>query len=425
MRKACLKLPTSGMDDVGEVFSYNGGIYRGINPPREKFYHDMFGGDLKNELFAAGLVPTEVTKLDFGSWAVVLKHRTLLNEIYPFEWSGEMQKDAAIMVCELERTLLRNGMTLKDGHPWNVMFEAGRPFFVDVGSIVPFEAAAFRHFARQFRRTFLSVAAVHQAGMPHVARSMLRCYRGFSHVSDYRQLVKALPFLERIRQHLLKRYVPRMADSAPIEAAGRLEREIRRVWGRPVNSVNGRERAASAGGGAGMGESVQEWLAADGDRRSLIFVKDWSETLTGVISGGARAVVACMDEAGADAIHIACKAAHGRCDSFFFDPEVSLLEDNGKIISRSFKARMESDTVIALDVWDGFRKQYFYSVDEVAELFYQLARKRFVLVRAGGNEGGKDQDHERSIGRALEARFGRVRRTLSERDGAEIWECDR
>jgi SAM-dependent methyltransferase len=67
---------------------------------------------------------------------LILKHRKIARISYAHEWCGAMLKDAALFHLDLCDRLTGHGLYLKDAHPWNILFERGRPVFVDFTSIV-------------------------------------------------------------------------------------------------------------------------------------------------------------------------------------------------------------------------------------------------------------------------------------------------
>jgi 2-polyprenyl-3-methyl-5-hydroxy-6-metoxy-1,4-benzoquinol methylase len=90
-----------------------------------------------------GIVPTEIchdkellATLASKKHKLVLKHKKIEYISYPHEWCASMLKDAALFHLELSQKLLVQELFLKDAHPWNILFEKGRPVFVDFTSIV-------------------------------------------------------------------------------------------------------------------------------------------------------------------------------------------------------------------------------------------------------------------------------------------------
>ena len=58
-------------------------------------------------------------------------------QVYPREWTFSMLKDAALLVLELNEVTAQFGYQTKDCHGYNVLFQDGKPVYVDFGSIAP------------------------------------------------------------------------------------------------------------------------------------------------------------------------------------------------------------------------------------------------------------------------------------------------
>lgn len=71
-----------------------------------------------------------------GQDALTLRHLKVAYVSYPHEWCATMLRDAAIFHLTLAEQLLAKGLALKDAHPWNILFDRGRPVFIDFTSIV-------------------------------------------------------------------------------------------------------------------------------------------------------------------------------------------------------------------------------------------------------------------------------------------------
>lgn len=140
--------------------------------------------------------------------SVTLRHPRLRQIAYPHEWCAEMLLEAARLHCRLLATIAPYGFTLKDAHPWNVLFDGVRPVFVDIGSIVPLGTLNrldyLRHrsgrplaaevFHLMFLPFFVCPLAFHQAGLGDAARQILWAYAlnttpHFPRLTDYFSLV--------------------------------------------------------------------------------------------------------------------------------------------------------------------------------------------------------------------------------------------
>ena len=90
--------------------------------------------------------------------------------LYPYEWTPSMLRDAALMFLDLLQALEAAGYGLKDGHPWNIVFDGPRPVWVDLTSIVTkSEDAAFNARA-DFHSYFLRPLRMIAAGLGAYAR---------------------------------------------------------------------------------------------------------------------------------------------------------------------------------------------------------------------------------------------------------------
>jgi hypothetical protein len=123
------------------------------------------------------LVETQLTSLEVDGYDIVLKHRPIPFETYPYEWCAEMLKDAAVMVIDLEIELEKHGLTLHDPHSWNVLFDAFKPVYVDFGSIEPARSGPHENVLwpghDNFRRYFVNPLRLMADGHERIARSLL------------------------------------------------------------------------------------------------------------------------------------------------------------------------------------------------------------------------------------------------------------
>ena len=144
--------PHSFADPTGRVFSWGGGLYRGLRGDATPFFRKLFEQGTVRQLVDRGLlVDSELTDLRLEGYEMVVKHRRVQFPSYPAEWCASMLRDAALSMVDLLLDLDLVGLTLKDGHPWNVVFDGSRPLFVDLGSIAPASGSQWQK-AGEFRR---------------------------------------------------------------------------------------------------------------------------------------------------------------------------------------------------------------------------------------------------------------------------------
>lgn len=129
-----------GFDTAGELFRDDEKIIRGIYPKYELLYRDVLKICEKNNLFQYGIVNTSERKEPFNpehTFNLLLEHERIPFITYPHEWSASMMKDAALFHIDLFMQLEKYGLTLKDWHPYNILFKNTDPVFVDFLSIIP------------------------------------------------------------------------------------------------------------------------------------------------------------------------------------------------------------------------------------------------------------------------------------------------
>lgn len=161
-------------DPNGRLFSWQGELHRGIKTERTSFYARLFDEGIIQQLVERKLfVETERTSMSLEGFGMVVKHRRLPFVSYPFEWPAPMLKQAALTVLDLEMALLERGLGLQDCHPWNVLFDATQPLFVDFGSIVPAGGNALWEANGEFFRYYSYPLQVMASGNTRIARWLL------------------------------------------------------------------------------------------------------------------------------------------------------------------------------------------------------------------------------------------------------------
>jgi ribosomal protein L11 methylase PrmA len=132
--------PGSFRDRTARVFYHDGRIFRGLNETALKEWQALSATNFYRRLSATGaIVATE--QRDLASlpatserWAGVLEHERLPFVSYPYEWSFEMLRDAALLQLDLVLAGLDEGIGLKDASAYNLQWKGASPVFVDVAS---------------------------------------------------------------------------------------------------------------------------------------------------------------------------------------------------------------------------------------------------------------------------------------------------
>lgn len=129
------------IDRAGRIFFDENFFYRGIYNYKSQIcrIEKMFSSGLIDSLIEQEFIlPIEITDLEFADtneFGLILKSRKVKNVLYPTEWSYSMLLDVAKFMLRFEKELLKNGYTLHDYHPYNVIFVGTKPYHCDLGSI--------------------------------------------------------------------------------------------------------------------------------------------------------------------------------------------------------------------------------------------------------------------------------------------------
>ncbi len=125
----------STLDPVGRVFNYNNEIYRGIYSESVEFVREIFKCGLYNELFNNDLlIETKISKFYTDNFPLILSHKKITRSL-PTEWTGEMLKEASLLILKINKICEKYGYELRDAHPYNIMFNGIKPVWIDFGSI--------------------------------------------------------------------------------------------------------------------------------------------------------------------------------------------------------------------------------------------------------------------------------------------------
>lgn len=148
MEQKSTAVSLGGSDDTSETFEFEGRILRGIRPQFANRLQHVVDSCARLGLFRQAIVSTHVAEhavvraAGLTKFPLVLEHEKIPFVTYPHEWTAPMLKDAALLHVEVMERLLPLGLTLRDWHPWNILFQRGSPVFVDVSSIIPYDALA-------------------------------------------------------------------------------------------------------------------------------------------------------------------------------------------------------------------------------------------------------------------------------------------
>ena len=170
-------LAESFVDPNGRVFEWQGGIYRMLEPAYAKRWQALTEDGVIAKLINDGLlVESEMSGITTESGNAVLQHRRIPVVSYCYEWVPAMLRDAALLTLDLCIRLAEKGLTIQDGHPWNILFDGTKPVYIDASSIVPVRDDILWAPYQQFCNFFLFPLYLFAAGRDHLARWLMRDY---------------------------------------------------------------------------------------------------------------------------------------------------------------------------------------------------------------------------------------------------------
>lgn len=163
--------PGSFRDPYGSVFEINGRVFRGIKEEKalsastfldSEFYKSNAKEKIVEtkiispaELVEAGLSRDVVN--DYQLW---VEHKKLELITYPYEWSFEFLRRAAVFYLDLHIEALHNDFHLKDSSSYNIQFIGCNPTFIDTLSFEPYEQGTRWVGYKQFCEHFLAPLAL-------------------------------------------------------------------------------------------------------------------------------------------------------------------------------------------------------------------------------------------------------------------------
>lgn len=140
--------PDSFRDPEGFVFVSGSKILRALWPKGLESYRALRESSLAESLEKDNLL-VRSWEVDREGWrnfgplpegiAGILEQTKIPLITFPFEWSFDMLRDAALLHIDLLLRAGQKGYFLKDASPYNLQFMNGSPIFIDVLSFQPYE----------------------------------------------------------------------------------------------------------------------------------------------------------------------------------------------------------------------------------------------------------------------------------------------
>jgi 2-polyprenyl-3-methyl-5-hydroxy-6-metoxy-1,4-benzoquinol methylase len=153
-----IKEASSFRDPDSSLFYDSSYFYRRISLKYEKHYNHFNASGLKDKLLQEGFILPFIEIIEDSPEAGV-SSRVLRTDIlpfvsYPYEWSFNQFKEAALLTLKINLIALEYGMILKDASMFNVQFIGCKPVFIDMASFEVYEQDtpwnAYYQFCKHF-----------------------------------------------------------------------------------------------------------------------------------------------------------------------------------------------------------------------------------------------------------------------------------
>ncbi|WP_298555145.1 class I SAM-dependent methyltransferase [uncultured Algibacter sp.] len=122
--------PSSFRDPSGYVYIDEGVVKRAINPIYFKQYAALKDSGFFDKLFNNKVLISH-KELSKSHTEIIIQPEQIPFITYPYEWSFNQYKEAALLTLKIQKFSLENGFSLKDASAFNVTFHNGKAIFID------------------------------------------------------------------------------------------------------------------------------------------------------------------------------------------------------------------------------------------------------------------------------------------------------
>jgi len=191
------KHASSFRDPSGYIFTDEGVIKRAILPIYFKQYNALTSSGFFENLFKNKLLIPHI-ELSKSDSKIVIQPENIPFITYPYEWSFNMYKEAALLTLKLQKYSIEKGFSLKDATAFNITFHNGKAIFIDTLSFDIYQENTPWRAYKQFITHFLGpLVLAHYNG----AQS-LKLMSNFIDGIPIKMLSSMLPFKTKLNPFL-------------------------------------------------------------------------------------------------------------------------------------------------------------------------------------------------------------------------------
>ena len=226
-------LPGSFRDPAGQVYDFDGGIFRSVTRFGIEAFETVRKTGFLDRMVASGaLLPFEIVQdpeisARFPDAVCLLEHPRLSYVSFPYEWSFPQLKRAALLYLDIAIEALAADVALSDASAYNVQFIGSRPVFIDHLSFKPYTDGAYWFGHRQFCEQFLNPL-------------LLRAKLGIAHNAWFRGTQEGVT-TEELAMLLRPRHKLSVKILAHVVLPARLQRGVQSQSGKTTKSISERK----------------------------------------------------------------------------------------------------------------------------------------------------------------------------------------
>jgi ribosomal protein L11 methylase PrmA len=149
-------------DPAGHVYEDHQRIYRSISRIGRNQYEAILRQGVVVDSVESGFLISS-KELKRNEWpsqiedsCYVIEHPRIPYISYPYEWSFNQLKSAALHHLDFQLHLFKRKIILRDASAYNVQFIGSKPIFIDLLSLMPYQEGNFWLGYRQFCENFLN-----------------------------------------------------------------------------------------------------------------------------------------------------------------------------------------------------------------------------------------------------------------------------
>lgn len=181
--------PSSFRDNLGNIYYVDNRVIRTINSNGKKNFKYIVDEKILDESIKNNfLINTKIINKDelpsfFSKFEYVVESESIPYISYPYEWSFEQLKCAAIHHLNFQIFLFEKGAVLRDSSAYNIQFIGSKPIFIDLLSIKQYREGDYWIGYKQFCENFLNPL-------------LLGSIKGVQHNSWFRGNLEGIPTIE-------------------------------------------------------------------------------------------------------------------------------------------------------------------------------------------------------------------------------------